>query len=34
MAGDELAAALLRMRKYSFMMNAVMPYAVELSVSP
>ena len=34
MAGDELAAALLRMKKYSFMMNAVMPYAVEVSVSP
>lgn len=34
MAGDELAATLLRMKKYPFMMNAVMPYAVELSVSP
>ncbi|MBI5245136.1 MAG: hypothetical protein HY922_15850 [Elusimicrobia bacterium] len=31
-AGDELAAALLRMRKYPFMVGAVSPYEVEVSV--
>ena len=31
-AGDELAAALMRMRKYPFTIGAVSPYEVEVSL--